>query len=523
MSKKSGSCRTEAAKPIQPHREPMQIKPQAAPGVDPFEAARHAFEDMLAFVGGDRCPEHHAKIEAEIDTRGREVHRLVLQGRIDQLFAEESARYRLRPPRGQVRVRPRQLESIFGRVVVTRHGVRRAADRISRFALDERLGLPREIYSLGLRRRVAEETRAQSWDQAVGRVDATTGGHVPKRQAEELVALAAQDFDAYYAEREQSEAANDTAGAKTLLALSCDGKGVAMRAAALRDATRKEAEEAARDDARGDPTEVSAQRKHTKRMAIVTAVWDQKPLARTADDIMRKLRGEGEAEAAVLPRPEHKRVAASVEKSLAEGVAEMFDEADRRDPERARTTVVLVDGNEHQVAVVEEEATKRTRNITIVLDLLHALHYVWLAAMAVRRGDAKKADVWVRERLRKLLTTEHPAEVISGIRQAATIAGLSAEEREPVEKCAAYLMSNVSRICYAKFLAAGMPIATGVIEGACRHLVQDRLGITGARWGLQSAEAVLRLRALSTNGDWEAYWRFHLRKERERRKARAAA
>jgi hypothetical protein len=60
-----------------------------------------------------------------------------------------------------------------------------------------------------------------------------------------------------------------------------------------------------------------------------------------------------------------------------------------------------------------------------------------------------------------------------------------------------------------------LPIATGVIEGAC-NLVQDRLGITGARWGLASAEAVLRLRALATNGDWDAYWRFHLRKEAER-------
>ena len=65
--------------------------------------------------------------------------------------------------------------------------------------------------------------------------------------------------------------------------------------------------------------------------------------------------------------------------------------------------------------------------------------------------------------------------------------------------------------------------ATGVIEGACRHLVQDRLGITGARWGLDSAEAVLRLRALNTNGDWNDYWRFHLGKERERCTARVAA
>ena len=115
-----------------------------------------------------------------------------------------------------------------------------------------------------------------------------------------------------------------------------------------------------------------------------------------------------------------------------------------------------------------------------------------------------------------------PLDVIAGIRQAATLAKLSEQEREPVEKCASYSEANMSAIRYREFLAAGLPIATGVIEGACRHLVQDRLGITGARWGLDSAEAVLRLRALNTNGDWDEYWRYHLGKERERRSARTA-
>jgi hypothetical protein len=52
-----------------------------------------------------------------------------------------------------------------------------------------------------------------------------------------------------------------------------------------------------------------------------------------------------------------------------------------------------------------------------------------------------------------------------------------------------------------------------VIEGACRHLVKDRLDITGARWGLSSAEAVLKLRALRANGDFNAYRTWHERQE----------
>lgn len=501
----------------------MTKKAQEPSTVDPFVAARAQFERLLAWIGGEGGPEHHAEMEVGIEQRGREVHRLVLQGRLDQMFAAEADRFRRRPPRGEVRVRKRALESKFGRTVARRHGVRQVGECASRFPLDDRLGLPREVYSLGLRRCVAEEARVQSWDQAVARIDATTGGHVPKRQAEELVVRAAQDFDAFYAERIWCEAANDTASPKTILALSCDGKGVAMRPEALRDATRKQAEEAKRDEVRGDPTEVRAKHRHTKRMAIVTAVWDQEPCKRTADDIVRKLRKEDDAQARVLPRPKHKRVAASVEKSLAEGVAEVFDEADRRDPDRERPTVVLVDGNGYQAHVVEQEAAKRGRAFTLVLDLLHALHYVWLAGMAVRRGDRHKADEWVRHYLYKLLTAGMPQDVIAGIRQAATLAGLSDEERKPVEQCASYLTANLGAIRYREFLAAGFPIATGVIEGACRHLVQDRLGITGARWGLDAAEAVLRLRALNTNGDWDEYWKFHLRKERRRCRAAAEA
>ncbi len=79
----------------------------------------------------------------------------------------------------------------------------------------------------------------------------------------------------------------------------------------------------------------------------------------------------------------------------------------------------------------------------------------------------------------------------------------------PVFNKAAYLD-------YPEALAAGWPIATGVIEGACRHLVKDRMDITGARWSVDGAEAVLKLRALRCNGDLDTYWQFHLDQERHR-------
>jgi hypothetical protein len=93
---------------------------------------------------------------------------------------------------------------------------------------------------------------------------------------------------------------------------------------------------------------------------------------------------------------------------------------------------------------------------------------------------------------------------------------MSEEGRAAVDDCASYLLKNKSRLCYDEALKAGYPIATGVIEGACRHLINDRLDITGARWSLNGAEAILRLRSINSSGDLDAYWAFHKKKSKDR-------
>ncbi len=102
------------------------------------------------------------------------------------------------------------------------------------------------------------------------------------------------------------------------------------------------------------------------------------------------------------------------------------------------------------------------------------------------------------------------------MRRSATRQGLSQAARAPVDKCTDYLLKNKERFDYATALANGWPIATGIIEGACRHLVKDRMDLTGARWSLDGAEGVLRLRSLRASGDFEKYMAFHHRQERRR-------
>jgi hypothetical protein len=384
--------------------------------------------------------------------------------------------------------------------------------------MDQQLSLPPEVYALSLREEVAIAAVEASFDRSVERVDHCTAGHVPKRQAEQEVIRAATDFAAFYETR--TRPANDTLSTKALQVMSSDCKGVTMLPEALREATRKQAEAAKADPVRGDPMSARKMRRADKRMAVVTANWEQEPHVRTAQDVLERLRRDPKGRrrrprSHKAPRPQNKRVAASVENSLGDGVAEMFDEAKRRNPDGKRRNVVLVDGDEKQIGHVETEAEKRGMKITVVLDVIHVISYLWKIAVLLCDREQKAADAWVGHILLQRLT-RHPLDVVATIRQTATHRQIEGQDREAFDAAVNYLCKNSHRIHYAAFLKDGLPIATGVIEGACRYLVQDRLGITGARWGLAGAEAVLKLRAIRTSGDWDDYWPFHLVKEHAR-------
>lgn len=106
--------------------------------------------------------------------------------------------------------------------------------------------------------------------------------------------------------------------------------------------------------------------------------------------------------------------------------------------------------------------------------------------------------------------------VAGAIKRKATNLGLEPKDRKNADTCAGYLLAKARYLDYPKALAAGWPVATGVIEGAVRHLVNDRMAVTGARWSVVGAEAVLKLRAIRKNGDWAKYFSFHLAQERKR-------
>ena len=169
---------------------------------------------------------------------------------------------------------------------------------------------------------------------------------------------------------------------------------------------------------------------------------------------------------------------------------------------------MLVDGHRSQLKTL----LRCLRRSTIVLDFIHVSEYVWKAGMALHGEVHPKLEGWVSEHLLSILRGRS-GYVAGGIRRSATRRGLEGKAREAGDRCANYLLKNAGYLKYDTYLAKGFPIATGVIEGACRYLVKDRMEVTGARWSLAGAEAVLRLRALQASGDFDAYWHFHERQE----------
>ena len=214
-------------------------------------------------------------------------------------------------------------------------------------------------------------------------------------------------------------------------------------------------------------------------------------------------------------RAQNKRVWASIEHDCRFVIESAFQEALARDPTQSRHWVVVVDGGEQQLLDIIETARSYQANITLVLDFIHVLEYLWKAAHGFHPVGSTQAEEWVKEKALQVLHGEARSVAVD-LRRRATRTQLAKNKRKPVDKCADYLDKYFPMLEYDSFLSEGLPIASGVIEGACRHLIKDRLDRTGARWRLKSAEAIIRIRSLRSSGDFDAYWEFHGSQEPQR-------
>jgi len=463
--------------------------------------------------------------------QGRDLLCGVVQLGVD---TQAAAEVRLPEVTGEDGVRRARAERGHARTVVTRLGavtVRRIGYRSgvkgvpALFPRDAVLNLPPCGYSWGLQRLAVMFCRSGSYEQAREFVLAAAGAGIGKRQLEQIAAGAAADAGAFYQAGGPAGPAGEQPGEPEQqrplpLVLSADGKGVAMRPESRRTRTK-----APDQRVKNFQTRPGTGEKGHKRIAEVGCVFDvippQEP--RTPERVMASHHGGGDGPAGTKagnkPAPEavNRRYRVDIAADRSATIGWLFDEAGRRDPGHGRDWIALADGDNHQIRLFQAEAAARgITGLVILIDLIHVLGYLWKAAWAFHEPRDPAIETWTIAQATEILHGR-AAEVIARItRLAEDHPPQHSEHAKNIKKVLAYLTAKQPYLDYPKALAAGWPVATGVIEGACRHLVKDRLGITGARWSTKGAQAILWLRVIAANGDHDAYWTWHLRQEHQR-------
>jgi hypothetical protein len=454
-------------------------------------------ESWLASTHASQLPLH--LIEATQHSRGREVQRLLLQSHLDQRGHGDvgSALSVTRTDGAQLyshrRLSTRTVTTIFGPVQVERMGYSRPG-AASIYPLDQTLALPARSFSYELQRRLVKAAVLNPFHESVATIAELTGVAVPKRSLEEIVREAAQDFDAFYQQRMPEP------NTGPILVAAVDCKGIPM--------VKPEGAEPAA------PRLTKGQKTNRKRMATVATVFTRQPWLRTPEQVIESLfrtrSKEGSALLPTPPRPENKRVWASLTKGKTAVIDEVAEEMQRRDPAAIKTRLALTDGERALQILVD-----RKLGVTLILDLMHVLDKLWKAAYVFHREGSLEAELWVLDRTLRILSGD-VSQVVKGLRQSVTKRALSGPKRSTLLGVAAYLYRNRDRMRYGQYLANGWPIASGPVEGACKNLIKDRMERSGMRWTETMAEAVVKLRAIYLSGDFDRYWLFHIVQEQQR-------
>ena len=344
------------------------------------------------------------------------------------------------------RLQRRTLKTIFGPIDIDRIGYSHRGQP-SIHPLDEALQLPARSFSYELQKRLVHAVVQGPLRESIDRILDTRGLTVPMRSLEQILQDDAQDFDAFYAQRP----ADPSSPAASTLVVAVDCKGI----------------------------------------PIVKPPRNQRSVRRT-------------------PKPENKRVWASLGKGQAAVVDEVVAEVHRRDPDARLTHVALTDGERALPMLVSQKL-----NVLLILDLLHVLEKVWKAAHVFHPEGTPDAEIYARPMTHRILEG-NVGQVVKGLRQTVTKRKLSGSQAKTLLNVAQYFHRNRDRMRYNDYLAQGLPIASGPVEGACKNLIKDRTERSGMRWTAPMAEAVVQLRALYLSGDFNTYWDFHTFEDQQR-------
>jgi len=454
-----------------------------------IQELRKEFESMLHYV-------QHSEGETAYDVEWS-IFKYVLQfgrGLLLLFFIEQAKRNpltELKMESGEILPyhswKKRTYFSIFGKVPVWRpyfykQGVGSA------YPLDERLSLGKDSYS-DMVRELAEHVGVNSaYEKVTELFHYLLRLSLGKNAVQLMVAKDAEDVEAYYEQKAAPEASEEG----SILVVQADGKGVPLVKSS--EATHK-------------VRLGKGEKRSKKKEAVVTSVYTIEPNPRQPEAVVASLFRQETAETqggkpSEWHKPQHKEVWATLEGKDA-ALTRLASRVGKREGEHIKVRVALTDGAE----ALQKRVLQHFPDFTLILDFIHANEYLWDAGNRLYQEQDPQRQAWVEKRTLDLLSGR-TAQVIADLRNLAQAPGIKQAQQEQLHKTANYFERNSDYMHYDDYLRKGWPVASGVIEGACRHLVKDRFELTGMRWTQAGAESLLRLRAVAENDDWEDYHAF---------------
>ncbi len=317
---------------------------------------------------------------------------------------------------------------------------------------------------------------------------------ISTRAVQKLVSKDGTDVEAYY-EQKPAPAASEEA---EILVVQADGKGVPM--------VLEEPVEAKVRLGKG-------QKRGRKKEAIVTTVYTIGAAPRTPEEVVdnlfhpNKKVSEAKKKTSPSPKPQNKHVWATLDgKDTA--LARLVRQVEARQGDHILHKIALTDGD----PALQTRVETRFPDFKLILDFIHPNEYLWEAGTSLLGETNEQRTQWVAAQTLLMLSSK-TEQVIVDLRRLAEAPERTKTQQEKLLKTANYFENNLPYMDYKTYLTNGWSIASGVIEGACRHFVKDRFELSGMRWTQEGAEQLLRLRAIAENGDWEAY---HLYRQRQR-------
>jgi hypothetical protein len=446
---------------------------------------RKEFEEILTFATnfpkGTQIHEFEKSIFKRLLSLGKDLLKIYIHQKTSKNFPKIHT-----DSKGGIKmlhsIREKTYMSIFGKVFIPR-ACYWSKGKGTTFPISEELNIPANQHSYLLQEWSMQIASDQSFQKTKTFIQNIFEINMNIDSLERISKNYSKDISEYYKKLKAPSNEED------ILVISIDGKGVPIK----KDQTTKKPMRLKKGEKLGK-----------KKMSTVTSVYTIEKHKRTPEDILKPKKDKSK------PKPLNKIVRATLDKKE-KSFETLENEIDKRDPHDLKEKVALIDGERKLRQLVKNMKQK----FCIILDIYHVMEYIWIASHVFYKEGTKESQNWTEKIIKELLKG-NVEDIILYLQGKIKYSELSTQRIKSLNRVTGYLERGKEFMKYNEYLEKGYPIGSGVVEGACRNLVKDRMELTGMRWTIEGAEAILKIRSIYINKKGNEYWKFRIEQERKR-------